>query len=478
MRFFSPNVPPLYSLLLIPFYIINSDARMFYFANILLSLASLVFLYKVLTKLTLNKWIIGFSTILFVTNYYSYWYPQWAMAENIMPLLFLLGLLLLISEINKKNIVLASFITISFYAAKYAYAPIMVGYGLLFFIKILWENKTNFHELVNTLLLFLLLTTIFLIPLFWYGYKVSGINPFSGLISILSNFIPRGYSNQISIKEASGSWFSFYFIKMNLPRYLKAVVGTRERFLWDFTPIIHNYIGWIGVFGLFGGLFIKNFRYASFSIILLVGIEIVFLSSFYAVDMRYLYFLIPILILGFALFWSGVSNCVSRIRIKNLIFFSLFLVSIIYLFGNVIRLKKQIMLNIKYAETPWYYISVLKLNEYFSVRKTNMPIVISPMPPYYIDFYSNGNYELLPLYRDQEFRNHKYEAWGENDYSDMTKLYKKYLSSGKELYLSTYGLGNEKSLHNAFDAVKRDFILSEVYNGCYELCKIYKMGFK
>jgi len=107
-----------------------------------------------------------------------------------------------------------------------------------------------------------------------------------------------------------------------------------------------------------------------------------------------------------------------------------------------------------------------------------MPYVISPMPPYYIDFYSNGNYRLLPLDKDQEFRQSKEAAWGYEDYSDFHGIYKKYLLEGYPVYVSTYGLGNEFYLHEAFDELSKDFKLTEVQNECYTQCKIYKLEFK
>ena len=150
----------------------------------------------------------------------------------------------------------------------------------------------------------------------------------------------------------------------------------------------------------------------------------------------------------------------------------------LYLTKNVIRIKSQIVINAKYAETPWYYISVLKLNAYFDEKKGIKPVVISPMPPYYIDFYSNGNYELLPLSTGQEFRSRMDLAWGEHDYSDLHKLYTNYLKNGRELYVSTYGLGNEAYLHTAYEALSEKFKTTEVYVDCYKLCNLYKVELK
>jgi hypothetical protein len=89
-----PDVPPLYSLTLLPFFAVMNDPRMFYFANVLLSFISLVLLYTILKKVTANAPTIFFVLLLYVTNYFIYWYPSLAMAENLIMTLVLAALLL------------------------------------------------------------------------------------------------------------------------------------------------------------------------------------------------------------------------------------------------------------------------------------------------------------------------------------------------------------------------------------------------
>ena len=43
-----PAVPPLYSMVMLPALIINSDPRVFYFVNVLLALGSVLFLNQIL----------------------------------------------------------------------------------------------------------------------------------------------------------------------------------------------------------------------------------------------------------------------------------------------------------------------------------------------------------------------------------------------------------------------------------------------
>lgn len=85
---------------------------------------------------------------------------------------------------------------------------------------------------------------------------------------------------------------------------------------------------------------------------------------------------------------------------------------------------------------------------------------------------------LLPLSTQQDFRGIKESAWGPNDYSDLTKLYRKYLEMGSSLYVANYGLGNEAYLHREFDKLKKEFKVTEVSTGCFNACNIYKVELK
>ena len=474
----NPGVPPLYSLSLVPFYLINHDARMFYFANVLMSLTSLYLFFRILKKITDDKWIVLFLLFLFVTNFFIYWYPQWAMSENLLLPLFLGGTLLLISKLSYKNILLAAFISVSFYATKYACAPMMLIYSFGYLIKIVFEAKSKHSLVLRKVFFYLLFLGIFSSGIFIYGYFVNGLNPLGIVISLFQSLVPLGGVGTSTVSNTSNSWMSMQYIKVNLPQYLDSLIGGRHRFLWDFTPIVAPWVGVLGILGLIAGFFVSKNRLLSLGLIGLLSFEILFMSMFYALDIRYIYFAIPTLLLGFAMFLSIVKAvCVKR-KLYYIFLILIFLMSGLYLTKNVIRIKSQIVINAKYAETPWYYISVLKLNAYFDEKKEIKPVVISPMPPYYIDFYSNGNYELLPLSTGQEFRSRMDLAWGEHDYSDLHKLYTNYLKNGRELYVSTYGLGNEAYLHTAYEALSEKFKTTEVYVDCYKLCNLYKVELK
>lgn len=477
----NPVIAPLYSLSIAPLFLINYDARMFYFTNLILALFSWVFFYLIIKKLIKSFLITVFGLFLYITNYFIYWQPNLAMAENLLLMVFLGTVLIFVYQIKPRYFFLGGVLMMSFYATKYAAASLTAVSLLFFMVKAWLSGKTKKIKIENLIYLgigFLLSLTAYSVFEYYQGN-----NMINSIFGLFRNFFPSGTVNNFGnpVVPAAAPWFSLKYIAVNLPHYLNAIRGGSERFLWDFTPLVPQFVGIFGVVGLIFGITTKQYRLISAMLLGTVVASVIFMSTFYSVDMRYIYYIIPVLIIGFVLFFE---LCTERLHSKYLKTSAIFLAVLLFVFyagSSAIRLKKQIMLNLKYAETPWYYISVLELNKYFTPDKiynTKKPIVISPMPPYYIDFFSNGNYSLLPISVNQEFRSRKEAAWGPNDYSDLTKLYTKYINSGYHLYLGKYGLGNDAVMHAGFDNIDENFKITIVQTGCYSQCDIYKVELK
>lgn len=478
-----PNVPPLYSFSLIPFFILKKDVRMFYAANFLLAILSFFIFFKIVKRLSKdNLLILSLTLFLYVTNYYLYWYPTLAMAENLTIFLFLTSFYLLIEKVSLKKGIIFGLLTVSFYATKYASLPLAITFFVLYLIKILRESEIKNKK--TNLSIFLMSAFIFWAIFFLFEAFILKKNQleflFSSATSLLQGLAnllkaPTSYSKSV---ENHPSWFSVVFIKKNLPGYINAILGKDTRILWETRPIFPRYIAFPAFFGLFVGFFNKRYRLICGSIASLLLIPLIALSTFYTFDMRYNIYAIPLLLVGICIFLTFIhskfknNNLGNRIFLICLIFFSLF-----YFFTNLIRLKKQIMLNIKYAERPWNYLAIVDSNKYFSksIKGGKKPILISPLPPHYIDFYSNGNYTLLPLSKDQEFRAVKKKAWGQNNYSDLISLYRSYLDRDYEVYVNPWGIGNEGYMQDSFKNIQDNFKLEKVQDGCYNACNIYKL---
>lgn len=467
------NVPPLYSLTLIPLYLINSDPRMFYAANVVFALASLYLLFLILKKVVKNRWVIGLTMFIYATSYYFYWYPQWAMAENLLIPLFLAGVYLLLNKVTNRNILFAALLTISFYATKYSAAPLALVYTFIYSIKILVEEK----GLSRKNFLYPLLLVVFYIPLQLFIGSYSSVNHFRDFLNIVASVFPNVVREGVGGAgvDTSSQIFSAQHFSTNFPRYVRATLGSGERFLWNFRPMLPKYIAIFAYLGFLVGLLRKNTRLFSLSLIFVLIVQILFASTFYAYDLRFIFIVLPILIIGFSLFLSGSYRFLQKRGLKVVFYLGIIFLFIFYFYNNALRLKDQVVINLKYAETPWTYISVLRLNEYFDNGRENKPYVISPLPPYYFDYFSNENYKLLPLSSEQEFRKSRELIWGPGDYSDLHRLYEQKLEQGNKLYVSTYGLGVEGYLHGAFNRLQEDFVLNEVYSKCHDLCKLYEV---
>lgn len=484
-RKMTPSVAPLYSIVLLPSYFIKDDPRMFYFINIILSFLSFVLFYLILKKIIQNLWIIGFVLFLYTTNYFLYWYPTLAMAENLILPLFLAAIWLLIGPLKLKYLVFAGIVSISFYATKYASIPLTVSFSALYFLKIVVVNslksvsKRNLAFFIGSILISY---SIFFI--FEYSRGNNLLNVLVAFKNIILTMIPINSGNSGSgiSSQSSSPWFSPQFISVNISHYWNSLIGGSERFLWDFTPLVPKFVAILGLFGLGVGVFIRRYSFISFSLIIMLGSTVFFMSNFYAVDMRYIYHAIPTLLLGFGIFLSLIKNWLDKKKLTAFFYVLIVFLAAYYLvFGGAVRIKKQIMLNLKYSETPWYYISVLELNSYFTPDKivnNKKPILISAMAPYLIDYFSNKNYTLLPLSKDQEFRQKWEIVWGPNDYSDLTKLYYQYLNNGYSLYVGRYGIGNVIYLNEEFNNLTNNFNMVKVKTACYEQCNIYKLEIK
>ncbi len=473
-RVLSPSVPPLYSLALVPIFLARSDARMFYFVNILLAFISLFLLYKIIKKIVNNIFWIGFLLFIYITNYFIYWYPSIPMAENLTLTLFL-GLLFVLSRtVSNLNLFLAAVLTVCLYFTKYASLPLVLSFAVIFLIKNILEEKRKDHVL-RSCLKFLFFLLVAFLPFYFYELFFRKTDIITATLSNalkLLNLTPP----EDKIEKIQSPYFSTNYFSKNFSLYLGSLFGKPMRFLWDNTPMVSFWMGLAGLTGLIAGLFDKKLRIICLAVILSLVSSIIFLSYFYVADGRYFYHAIPSVVLGMALFLRLLD---SRIKNPRLITFLVVIVFIFYSVINFQRLKYQVSLNLRHSETPWYYVSVITLNDYFIDQPLGeKPIVISALPPYYVDFFSNKNYTLLPLSKNQEFPTVREKVWGPNDYSDLVNLYKKYLSQGRVLYVNNYGLGNEQPLHDDFDLIKKEFRLEKVQDGCDGACNIYKLEAK
>lgn len=482
-----PTVPFLYSAVLVPLFLIADDARVFYFTNVLIAMGGALLFYIFLKRITADRFIPLFILFLYVTNYFVYWYPNLAMAENLGLGLFMVSIFLLTSKVTTKNIMLAGILSISFYAAKYAYFTLSAVFIVAYSIKILLAGErlsSFFYQVFNrrnyrALLMFACCLAISLIAFFLVEYLIRGIVVFEKIQYLLDPLI--GNAEEAVNPSSVNSWFSYTYFDKNFQIYSSAVMGNSMRFLWDFTPLLAGYLAMLSWIGLVAGIVIKKYRVVASYLVLSIVVPIIFLSTFYVADARYIFNTIPALLGGFAILLNILFEFMTRKKLRNLFYTLLILMFVFYGAASFMRIKYQIVLNLKYAETPWNYLAVKTFNQFFenkSVIDERKPILVTALQPFYIDYFSNKKYKLLPLSKDQEFTNNSATVWGDEEYSDFIKIYQKYLDEDRELFVTNASLGNEGYLYLGYNLIKDNFNLELVHSGCLDTCNIYKLNQK
>lgn len=478
-RSFPIAVPFLYPLSLVPILAMNNDPRAYYIANVFFMFCTVLLLNRLLKKLAIRAMVRLFVLFAFITNYYIGWYPQWAMAENILLPVILVGVSLLVEKPTLKVQVATGILPILLYSIKYANAPLTIAFYVLYLIKFFFVDKAFMKRSITSFVLSALISSLIFLSV---DASISGGNFLSSIWSLVTQYASESSQKVQGAPQVSteGKWFSIDYFPEHFVFYWNSLQGDSTIVLWEHSPLYPRFIAVLGLLGLCLSLLTKR-RWFSLVLISLLGAQILFMSTFYSTDMRYVLFAIPFIYIGLGFVFEDAFLYAQKhhLFVQMILLFSIMcLVYGIQTFGY---LRKQIVLNLKYAETPWWYISVQSTIDYINENESSFskrPLVISAIPPYLFDFYSKKNFTLLPLSVDQEFRSHRKEVWGDHDYTNLSKVYESYLLDGFPVFVMSYGLGNQKNLIRDYKAIQQHFELQEVKPGCYTLCVISKLSLK
>lgn len=471
-RNFKIGVPPLYSIYLSPFFLLNKLPQMFYFGNVVLSFISAILFFKLLKKITQSLFITAIVFFFYITNFYIYWFPALAMAENLTLVFFLINLHLIMSSSFKLLPVARGLSAVALYGTKFASLPTAAAFLTVYLIQYLAKKKQQ----LKAMLIFIL--SALGLALLLYGYEYFFLN--KNILLPIANFLfpePSQINNAVTSTAPANVWFSSSFMTRNLPIYFDSLMGKPNKFLWEFTPMVPSIIAIPGMVGILIMFFKKKSFFLALALSLTNIATILFMSTFYTTDNRYIFIALPSLLIGFA----GLATFALEASKKRMIFLTmaglLIGIFLIYSLQSAIRIKSQISLNLRYAENPWYYMGAKNFESFFStLPKTEKPnVFITALPPYYIDFFLTSKPIILPLSYGQDFRDDKPKAWGIDQEVDLIELYKKYLNEGYNVYVSNSALGNESYTNIDFGKINSNFNLVKVKDGCFDTCNIYKV---
>ncbi len=459
----SSSVAPLYSATLIPGFILFNDPRFFYATNVLIALTSLGIFYLLAKRVTMNAIFLALLLGLYVTNFYLYWFPTLAMAENLLLLLALSGVYFATSRPSKINSGALAVISVGIALTKFSaiiYGAGFFGLGLIQYFSNV-DKKSLKKHIVFLVLLISTLSSIFYTRLM--GFALVALDLFSN--------------------PSQTSWFSSYYFPQNSFFYLSAVFGQVTTVLWHSLPLVDP---WLAVGALIGGLLgfsrAKTKTIVIFSVLPLI-FHVLFMSFFYVADARYIIFAIPLVLLLFGIYLERTHELFLKKSGEWVFYGILGIVTALILVSILPRIKSQVSLNLRYAETPWWYIAVKEMNTFFELQKSGnthspTPTVITLISPYFIDFYSNQTYSVLPLDTQQDFRGHKHAVWGSHVNDDLHQVYSSYLAEDEDLYISNYGTAGSTAFRESFEEIEKAFTLTKVQEGCHNLCNIYKVSEK
>lgn len=470
----TPSVPPLYSLVLSPVFVLIPDVRAFYITNVILSATAFLLFYSI-TRVLFKKNSIRFLVVLLYTlSAPLNWFPQLAMAENLLLPLFLASVLLLIIQVSPRRAFLAGFLAMSFYATKYASLPLTIVFPLLYSLKLYVERKNLHREVVIFLSSVLLFGGVYVL----YEYLAKENNVIGGLFGLFFSVLFPTASKEGG--DAGGAvFFGTQFVPKNIAAYGGWLLGNPITILWKQITILPKILAIPAVIGLFVSLQKREHRQVSFSILSMLVAVIGFMSVFYAHDGRYFFIAIPVLFLGFGFFCDFLYATFPSY--KKLIHVFMIVLTAAILVLNAKQVKFWIGLNLKYSESPWYYMSIRLFDTYVETHSSEFektPVVISALPPYLIDAYAKEKMILLPLDSGQEFRSRQKEVWGEYDFDNLDEEYRRFIREGHPVILTKYGLGNEQFLLNRFAHLLETFEARKVEDGCFSLCDIYELSIK
>lgn len=478
-----PTVPQAYSLALLPAFILNFDPRTFYFTNVVLSFLSLTFLYLILKKITKNIPLRLFVLLLTATSYHVYWLPTLAMAENLLVPLYLLAILLLTKNKSTQQLLSLGAVSAAIYFTKYAYAPLSASIVLFSALQIisfhLPRSKNTLKALTDSSkdVCILLLPILVSIP---FSHNFLGSVQF-----ILSIFNPSSTTDMTGRVQTS-SYFSVAVAQTYFPKYVEIIIGKPARFLWDLRPWYPPIIGLLGIAGwIVGSIQKKNRLIAGFLVVSSLT-QIAFMSTFYAFDSRYTYSAFFAILIGLAIFFEYFFSHKRVLKTLKKTPVTSFLLSVLVLGAlglvvfvpRVMPLKSQVAINLKYAETPWWYLSILEYNAFFANKREEQPQLISLTSPFMIDFFTNNTYVVLPYDEQQDFAAQRDTVWGIPDTESLIDIYTQKLQAGEKLYLANYGKEANDRFRSTFKMYEEAFEVKLEHEGCYNLCNIYSLSLK
>lgn len=410
---------------------------------------------KIFGKNFFGSTLTAFLGFFLVTNFYVFNLPTLLLAENLTFFLAIYGFYLLVNEKSKFAPVMMTLVGIFLLLVKFSNLPLTLTFYFLYWLKKIKQKG----ELIQFSLSAISAGVIFTVYYFLLQPKEGGLAAVGGVFS--------------------ASYFRDHFLF-----YLKTLAGQGNIFLWFRANLVPSLIGALSMLGIILGIYEKKTRVITFQMVVLIFALIIFMSFFYVIDTRYIFAIYPALLI-----LSGMSFVFLNKKFKQKIVITLMVViALLILFfpgqgqqGNEVQaltLVKRVVGNVRGNETPWYYVAIGDFNSFFAQPEHKNAYLGTFLPPFFVDFYSRGNFRYLPLSIEQDFFSAKGGLSKDLEIKSISGLYTKLLKKGKKVYVSNVYVTNLPSWVKEFEQRKREFKLNLVRQGCFDACNLYQLGLK
>jgi hypothetical protein len=450
---------PLYSLLLIPMYLLNSQPQVFFVSNYIMGLSTLILVSLTLWKRTKNIVLVLLGQLILLSHGYFIWVAQLPMAENAVLLLVALLLYVLLNtrEWQLKNLLLCGVIAAGLALTKYTLIPVAAGVCTL---CLWWYSKDSHYTYKKSI--FAALLSIPLVVAFFLGLVGQGVSFIQGL-------------------QGENAFFSTNYIATNLLSYAQKIAATTAipgAFLWSTTPLTSLALVATGIVSLLVVWRSSQLseRRAAVAGVVIIILQLPLLLLFYVSDARYVIgLLIPL-----AVFIPLAGASIIRKKSK-LLFAWIVVVFSLQIFAQYPLYKEIIASNLFGRSNAWQQQSILHFNRFMSTTGSNEKpqTLITALPPFLVTAYQTSTYSLLPLSQHQEFLAKNEFVWGTQiEYTNLHEMYKKLLAAGTPLYISNAYVTQQQSVITDFELIKENFTLQVVSEGCDHACDIFEIQLK
>ncbi|MGD9129830.1 MAG: metallophosphoesterase [Candidatus Woesebacteria bacterium] len=187
---------------------------------------------------------------------------------------------------------------------------------------------------------------------------------------------------------------------------------------------------------------------------------------------------LPILF-SFVLLLISIYGFSKKCPIKKKL---LYLIPLLFLLLEIQALSKNYLQKNKWAIAGGDdYFAVKQANLFFQGRNFDQKdFLITNINPYFIDFYRNSAYQLLPLSKEQFLFNNEnlednQQIWGQHDFNDLINLYQNILKQENNLFLSAYKINTNHPLYPDFKNITQNFNTQLNNIACDDDCLLFEI---